>query len=389
MINYQQHPIIVKTQFGLEHVLANELTKLGATEVTPINRAVSFKGSKELVYKANLWLRTAISVLIPIKVFTIRNQQDLYDQVKQINWSDFFDVEQTFAIHANVHSDLFKHTQFPALKAKDAIVDQFREQTQNRPSIDINDPDIRINLHIGGNKCTLSLDSSGKTLNKRGYRGPGNKAPLNEVLAAGIISLAGWNGNTDLIDPMCGSGTFSCEAAWIAENIAPGLLVPNFAFKSWKDYDSELFMKLVKEAKAAQTNLKRTILANDISDKTLRNTAKNLQKAGLSGKVKISNQNFFEMSIKPGSTIIINPPYDIRLKTDDINDFYAKMGTALKTNCIGSVAWIIAPDEEPLKHIGLRPSKRISLFNGKLPCKLLKYEMYSGSRKKSKQNQTS
>lgn len=381
MIDYNNTEFVAKTLYGLEDCLAKELKELGAENITPINRAVKFTGNKELLYNANLWLRTALTILVPIKTFNIRNQEDLYNKIKLINWTSFFTVNNTFAINTTVKSKLFTHTQFPALKAKDAIVDQFREKFGKRPSIDVSNPEIRINLHISDYQCSISLDSSGKTLNKRGYRVAETRAPINEVLAAGILSLMEWDQKHTLVDPMCGSGTFSIEAALMATNKAPGLISPYFAFQNWKDYDSELLNQLIRKAKLQVEDTKAIIISNDIDRFVCRNTPKNFLKADVNRIIKFSNEDFLKMNFKPGSVIILNPPYDVRLRNSDINDFYKKIGDALKNNCQGCTAWIISSNEEALKFIGLKPSKKYNLFNGKLPAKLLKYELYSGSKK--------
>ena len=381
MIKYNNVEFVAKTHYGLEELLANELNQLGAKEITIINRAVKFKGNKELLYKSNLWLRTAVNVLVPISSFKIRNQHDLYEKVKQLDWLSYFDNNQTFSIHSSVHSDLFQHTQFPALKAKDAIVDKFREATGTRPSIDTKFADIRINLHISNNLCNISLDSSGKTLNKRGYRVGEIKAPINEVLAAGIIKLTNWQPSSPLFDPMCGSATFSIEAALSANNIAPGLINPKYAFQNWKDYNPELFEKVIIDAKKEKIDAPSKIMASDIDQRVLRNTTKNIFQANLNKKIQLTDYNFFNLKPEKGSTIILNPPYDVRLRSENINQLYRKIGDALKQNCSGCTAWIISSNDEAIKNIGLRPSKKYNLFNGKLPSKLLRFDLYEGSKK--------
>ena len=320
MINYDNIEFVAKTQFGLEECLAEELKQIGAKNITPVNRAVTFTGNQEILYKANLWLRTAINVLVPIRSFTIRDQEDLYRKVKNINWDNFFNVNNTFSIRSTVKSSLFNHTQYPALKSKDAIVDQFREKYGKRPSVELDMPDIKINIHITDRKCIVSLDSSGKTLNKRGYRQASVLAPINEVLAAGILKLINWKSDQPLVDPMSGSGTFPIEAALLSKNIAPGLINPEFAFQNWKDFDKSLWSALILDAKEKKNSDVPNITANDIDSDTVFNTTKNIYKAGVGQHVDISNEDFFSMKIPENSVIIINPPYDVRLQKEDISE---------------------------------------------------------------------
>ena len=237
----EEFELIAKTFMGLEPVLAKELTQLGANDIQIGRRMVSFSGNKELMYRANFQLRTAIRILKPIKHFKAKSADDVYDEVKKIDWSQYLSLDKTFAVDSVVFSDEFRHSKFVAYKVKDAIVDQFRETQGKRPNISVANPDIRLNMHIAEYDCTLSLDSSGESLHRRGYRQESVEAPLNEVLAAGMILMTGWQGDTDFIDPMCGSGTLPIEAALIAHNMAPGLFRKEYAFEKWPDFDKDLF----------------------------------------------------------------------------------------------------------------------------------------------------
>lgn len=372
-----------KTIFGLENILAEELKSLGAKNIILGNRAVSFLTSLSDLYKMNLASRTALRILKPIKSFNAKTPEQLYRKSQEINWLKYLDTESTFAIDSAVHSLNFTHSKYAALKLKDAIVDQIRDIKGKRPNVDIKDPDIRINLHIENDKCTISLDSSGESLHKRGYRISGFEAPLNEVLAAGLVLLSGWNKISTFIDPMCGSGTIAIEAALSAANKAPNLNRERFGFMSWDNYDSKLFNKVKTELVKGEIKTNTKIYASDKSEKAINHAKKTIQRAGLINEIDLNISDFEKIENKFNvGTIIMNPPYDERIREKDIAELYKKIGDKLKQDFKGFEAWIFSANKEAIKHIGLRPSKKITLFNGALECKFMKFDLYEGSKKK-------
>ncbi len=370
---------IAKTFHGLEQILAQELNQLGATNIQERKRAVQFDGDLELLYKANLHLRTALRILQPIHQFQARSEQQFYQQVQEIDWSEYLDINSTFAIDSVVYSRFFKHSKYIALKTKDAIVDQFRQKTGRRPSIDVERPDLRLNLYINDHRCSLSLDSSGESLHRRGYRTQKNLAPLNEVLAAGMILMTGWQGETPFIDPMCGSGTIPIEAALIARNIAPSIRRTFFGFMRWRNFDAGLWKKCRKEAWDLAKPLTVPIHGADKLARNIPIATNNAKRAGLSSQIQFQQADFlldapvasFEKGI-----IIMNPPYGERLSQQNIQGFYKDIGDRLKNQYKGYEAWIISGDQTAIKHIGLRASKKATLFNGPLECKYRKYELF-------------
>ncbi|MFZ5551776.1 MAG: THUMP domain-containing class I SAM-dependent RNA methyltransferase [Bacteroidota bacterium] len=379
-------PMIAKTVQGLEKVLAAELENLGASEITPVKRAVTFKGNKSLLYQSNLHLRTALSVLVPVDSFEAGNPDELYEEALKTDWTSLFNPEQTFYISHSINSPHFSHSQYAALKLKDAICDQFRKSNVKRPSVDTENPDIRINLHIYGTTVTLSLDSSGEPLFKRGYRQRQATAPLNEVLAAGIIKLTGWDYQSNFIDPMCGSGTFCIEAAMMALDIAPGLLRHRFAFMNWKNFDAALWKELTEEAKRKkQKELPVKIIGSDIDPNIIAKAERNASFIR-SNQLRFASRDFFDFELPAGKNLVVfNPPYGIRLESDDLSGFYRNIGTTLKHKFTGTEVWMISPEHEALKEIGLKPSARYTVFNGPLECRLQKFELYTGSKKQKTQ----
>ncbi|HAF29337.1 MAG TPA: RNA methyltransferase [Bacteroidales bacterium] len=378
--------LVAKTFKGLEEVLQNELAQLGATDLNIGNRMVEFTGNKELMYRANFHLRTALRVLKPIAEFKVKNEKELYDSIQTIIWSDYFDLKNTFAVDSVVYSDHFSHSKYVALKVKDAIVDQFREKFQKRPYVDTEDADVNISIHISNDICTVSLDSSGDSLHKRGYRLKTTKAPLNEVLAAGMILLSGWDKQSVLIDPMCGSGTLIIEAAMIANNIPPGIYRKKFGFETWKDFDSDLLEKIYEED-SPEINTKIEIIGSDISEIAIRISKENISNAGLKNKIELNVgpiENYMPPVVQSG-VVITNPPYDERIKVSEINNLYKTLGDSFKNKYKGYEVWLLSSNFEAIKHIGLRPTQKITLFNGPLECKFLNYSIYEGS-KKSKYN---
>jgi len=371
-----------KTFFGLENVLADELKNIGAKQIVIHNRAVSFFGNQETMYKANYCLRTALRILKPILKFRTNSPKTLYRVVKNYEWEKLFSLNETFAIDTVVKSEYFKHSKFVALKVKDAIVDRFREKFSDRPSVDVDNPVIRINVHIFNNSCTISLDSSGDSLHKRGYRTAKTPAPLNEVLAAGMILLSEWNKNSEFIDGMCGSGTLPIEAAWIALNIPPGFLRDNYGFTKWKDFDLNLWRK-VKASVKIKSVLDFKIVASDKSPSAIEAAARNIKSAKLLKHIKLEKKDFSEQKSLAGKGIIIlNPPYGERLRENNINLLYSEIGDSFKNHFPGFTAWVFSANKDAIKNIGLKTSKRLTLFNGALECKFHKYELYSGSKKK-------
>lgn len=374
--------LIAKTLEGLESVLADELQNIGAKDILILNRAVSFTGDKMVLYKSNLLLRTAIKVLVFINEFTIKNESDLYNGVLNIPWEDYFSVDETFAIDSVVNSTLFRHANFIALKAKDAIADRFREKYNRRPNVDPKDPNLQVNIHVRENIVTVSLDSSGPSLHLRGYRRQQVDAPLNEVLAAGIVLLSGWDKSSALIDPMCGSGTILCEAARIAGNIPPQSYDKNFAFKIWKTFDADLWDQVCQEAKNNENlSIIPSLKGYDILPKAIHAAKSNIEAAGLQDYITIEEEDFFYQEGAQDITLIFNPPYDGRLKEEDVQEFYRHIGDKLKLSFTNSTAWILSGHVEAMKNVGLRPAAKKKLLNGSIPSLFCKYEMYQGSKK--------
>ncbi|WP_274475616.1 THUMP domain-containing class I SAM-dependent RNA methyltransferase [Mangrovimonas aestuarii] len=374
--------MVAKTLFGFEDLLANELKQLGAMEVTPGIRNVSFVGDKGFMYKANLGLRTAIKILKPIRTFRIRNEEDLYKTVYQMPWEKYLKSTGSLAIDATVHSQVFTHSQFIALKTKDAIVDRFRNNTGKRPDVDLRFPDLKINVHIDRNLCTISLDSSGESLHRRGYKTATNIAPINEVLAAGLIMLSGWDGQSDFMDPMCGSGTILAEAAMIACNIPPNLMRKEFGFERWEDWDVDLFETIEESLLKKTRDFHHKIIGYDKSPSAVRKAKDNIKNAHLDEFITIKHEDFFKTQ-KGGDEklhMVFNPPYGERLNID-LQEFYKDIGDTLKQGYPNTDAWLITSNLEALKHVGLRPSRKIKLFNAKLESRLVKYEMYAGSKR--------
>ncbi|MBQ8737755.1 MAG: methyltransferase [Bacteroidaceae bacterium] len=374
----QEFKIIAKTFQGLEEVLAKELTTLGANNIEIGRRMVAFTGDKEMLYKANFCLRTAVKVLKPILNFTANDADEIYEVVKNTDWTQYMDVTNTFLVDAVVFSENFRHSKFAAYRVKDGIADFFREKTGERPNVSITNPDIRINIHIAENDVTISLDSSGESLHQRGYRTGSVPAPLNEVLAAGIIMLTGWDGECDLIDPMCGSGTILIEAALIAMNIYPGVFRKEFAFEKWKDFDEELFDRIYNDD-SQERDFDYKIYGYDINRQAVAIATENVRSAGVNKVVEVMQRDFYEFEEpRQKSIMITNPPYGERITTDDILGLYSTIGERLKHAFVGNDAWIFSYKEECFAKIGMRPSTRYTLPNGGLECELRKYQIFDG-----------
>ena len=393
--------MLAKTFKGLEEVLAQELTELGANDVLIERRAVSFRGDKALLYRANLCLRTASRVLVilqseKLKVKGERSKPDdlLYESVKRIDWSRYMDVDTTFAIDATVYSETFRNSRFVTYRTKDAIADYWQERAGKRPNVKVSDPDLYINIHVADETVTVSLDSSGESLHKRGYRVATTEAPINEALAAGMLLMAGWKGQCDFYDPMCGSGTLPIEAALIARNIAPGVFRQSFAFEKWKDFDADLWSDIYNDD-SQEREFDHKIYGSDASFYAVRQAAKNIKSAGVQKDIELKQIRMEEIkeisnlqsSISNSSPLVmINPPYGERLASNkDMEELYGKIGSALKHQFAGATAWIISSNAAAMKCIGLKPSKKYHLLNGELDCQFNRYDLFAGKRNEQSQ----
>ena len=378
--------LIAKTFMGLEPVLAKELTQLGANNVQIGRRMVSFTGNKEMMYRANFSLHTAIKILKPIAHFKAQSADDVYEEIKKIDWTEYLNNDRTFAVDSVVFSEEFRHSKFVSYKVKDAIVDQFREKTGSRPNISVANPDLRLHIHIadvapGKSECTLCLDSSGESLHRRGYRQESVEAPLNEVLAAGMILMTGWKGETDFIDPMCGSGTLLVEAALIARNMAPGLFRKEYAFEKWPDFDADLFDHIYNDD-SKEREFTHHIYGYDVDIKAVNTARLNVKAAGLTADITVEEQDFKNFTQpKEKSILVCNPPYGERISTPDLLGTYRMIGERLKHQFLNNDAWILSYREECFEQIGLKPSIKIPVYNGSLECEFRKYQIFDGKLK--------
>ena len=374
----QEFELIAKTFMGLEPVLAQELTQLGANNVQIGRRMVSFTGDKEMMYRANFQLHTAIRILKPIRHFKAGSADDVYEEVKKVDWSKYIGKGKTFSVDSVVYSDEFRNSRFVTYKVKDAIVDQFRENTGDRPNISVSNPDIRLNIHIAEDKATLSLDSSGESLHRRGYRQESVEAPLNEVLAAGMILMTGWKGDTDFIDPMCGSGTLLIEAALIAHNMSPGIFRKEFAFERWADFDQDLFDTIYNDD-SQEREFKHHIYGYDIDIKAVNTARMNVRAAGLTSDITVEEADFKDFCRPAEKSIMVcNPPYGERISTPNLLGTYKMIGERLKHEFMGNEAWILSYRAECFEQIGLKPSIKIPVYNGSLECEFRKYAIFDG-----------
>ena len=383
--------MLSKTFKGLEEVLAQELIALGANEVQLERRAVSFRGDKALLYRANLCLRTALRILVPIASFKAKDTDALYNQLKKINWSAYMQSTTTFAIDATVYSETFRNSRFVTYRVKDAIADYWLEKENQRPSVSTREPDLLINIHIGNEQVTVSLDSSGESLHKRGYRVATTEAPISEVLAAGMLLMAGWNGQSDLYDPMCGSGTFLIEAALIARNIAPGVFRSAYAFEKWPDFDADLWSDIYNDD-SHERDFTHKIYGSDASFYAIQQAAKNIKAAGVQKDIELKQIRIEEIKSpytlpmgegKGGASplVMLNPPYGERLHSNkEMEDLYTAIGSTLKHQFAGATAWIISSNAAAMKCIGLKPSKKYHLLNGELDCQFNRYDLFAGKR---------
>lgn len=377
----QEFQMIAKTFRGLEDVLATELNELGANDVVKGNRMVSFTGDKAMLYRANFCLRTAVRVLKPISSFEANTADEVYEAARAVEWADYMAVDNTFSVDAVVFSERFTHSKFVAYRVKDAIADYWRGRTGQRPNVTLTNPDIRINIHISEEECTLSLDASGESLHLRGYRKGSVEAPLNEVLAAGLLKLAGWEGQQDLIDPMCGSGTLLIEAALMARGIAPGVFRQSFGFEKWADFDADL-LKQIYNDDSAEREFAHTIYGYDINRKAIEVTMANAKSAGIASCIKVEVRPLEQFETHSNNAIVItNPPYGERITTEDLLGLYKTLGTQLKQQMQGAEAWVLALHDECFAQIGLRPSVTLPILNGALECEFRKYQLFKGGMK--------
>jgi len=381
----ENYSMVATTMMGLEDILAEELRLLGAQHINVLNRAVEFVGDVGFMYKANLNLRTAIRILKPIFSFKARNEKELYRKIYEYDWEQHFDVDGTFAIQSSGFSEVFSHSKYTALKTKDAIADSFRDKHGKRPNVDVEAPDVQINVHVRDNSFVISLDSSGYSLHKRGYKVASVDAPINEVLAAALILLSDWNKISNFYDPMCGSATILVEAALIANNIPANIFRKRFGFSGWKDFDPQLWNKIRDISLEKEKEYYGIISGADNFQKSLRAGRSNINNALMRDDIEIKMQDFFDTKVTPGTHVVFNPPYGERMSIG-INEFYQKIGDTLKHNYQGCTVWLISSDIENLKMIGLKPSRKIKVFNGKLECRFVRFDIYEGSKKESKQN---
>jgi putative N6-adenine-specific DNA methylase len=373
----QKIQFTAKTLAGMEELLEKELLALGAEKTKVLKRAVAFEGDKSLLYRANYACRIALRILVPVASFAVLKQEDLYDAIKKIAWEEYLGNDGTLAVDAVNASSVFTNSQYVAFRTKDAIVDRFRDRTGSRPSVDLDNPRLRINVHLYKETCTVSLDSSGSSLHKRGYRKSTGPAPLSEVLAAGMLMLSGWDRVKPLSDPMCGSGTILIEADMLVRNIPAGYYRPSFGFQLWNDFDEELWKKIRDEENAKILTDGPEIKGSDISPRAIANAGENLEFTGLTGRIRVEVAPF-DATAGDGTPgfIVCNPPYDERMPVDDMQAFYKSIGDVLKKKYTGYEAWFLSSDLRALKFIGLHPSKKIILFNGPLECRFVRFTLY-------------
>lgn len=386
--------MVAKTIFGLEEICESELKKLGAENTEIHNRAVSFEGNLGVMYKANLMLRTCLRVLVQFAEFEVRNEYDLYDQVRNIEWEKLISNTNTIAIDTVLNTEIFNHSQYISQKTKDAICDRFRDLTGIRPSVDLDNPTLRLHLHVSKNKCVLALDSSGDSLHKRGYRDKTNLAPINEVLAAGLVMLTGWDMRSTFIDPMCGSGTILIEAAMLAANIPPAHLREQFGFMNWKNllpFNQELWEKIHEASVSRITTDTITLYGIELSPHVARKAKENIKRSKTEDMIRIRHADFLQTDPPPAvgkPILLMNPPYGERMNKEDIASLYKSVGDTFKKRYSGYECWIISSNHEALKHVGLSTSRRLTVYNGQLECKFFRYSIYDGTKKQPKAHST-
>ncbi|MBN1599687.1 MAG: class I SAM-dependent RNA methyltransferase [Bacteroidales bacterium] len=381
----QSFEMVAKTFYGLEQILAKEIRKIGGNKLEILNRAVKFYGDKSILYKTNLYLRTALRILVPLFKVRINSQDELYERVHEYEWEKHLKPGNSIAVDTFLKSSFFTHSHYVSLRTKDAIADRFREKFKRRPVVNRENPDILINVHLVNNELLISLDTSGISLHKRGYRVAEVSAPLNEVLAAGLIMISGWKGETDFFDPMCGSGTVGIEAALIAREIPPGIFRKSFSFENSPDFERGLWNKIFDDIHEKKWDGK--VYSTDISTRAVNIAKANARQASVTRNIEIREMAFENNNLPNGEGVaILNPPYGERMKRTNINEFYQMIGNSMKTNFPGTDVWIISSDFDALKHVGLRPCQKLKLYNGSLECKYQKYEIYAGSKKGKYQN---
>jgi len=379
--NNNDYRLIVKTLFGLEEILGKELLALGGREIKTLNRAVAVVGDMGFVYKINIALRTGLRVLLPVAEFEMEDVEHYYEEMFDIPWESYFDIEKSFAIDVVGTNDLLNHSSFAGLKAKDAVVDRFRSKSGERPSVERGTPDVPIHIHIYERTIRVYLDASGDSLHKRGYRLKAGFAPLNEVLAAGIILHSKWNGGMPVLDPMCGSGTFLVEAALIAHQLPPNIYRESFAFHHWKDFDASLYEKIREGLLSRAKEYEGKIMGLDMEEYALEAAAENIERAMFDDAIRLRQADFFEAEPPAEKGLmLVNPPYNVRIQAQT-HKMYRQMGDTLKSKYAGWEVYWITSDMEAIKSIGLRPSRKWNLFNGELECKLLRFDMYEGTKK--------
>jgi putative N6-adenine-specific DNA methylase len=376
-----QITMIAKTFEGLEEVLARELSELGAEDIDLLKRGIEFRGDRKLLLKANYTCRTALRILLPLAKFKAGTDNMLYDGVRAVPWEKYLDFRGKFVVDSVVSFSSFSHSGYVSLKAKDAIADRFRDKFGRRPNVDNNDPDVRVNVHIFKDDCTVSIDSSGASLHLRGYRRAQTEAPMNEVLAAGLLKLSGWDHTTPFVDPMCGSGTLLIEAALLAGKVPSGYYRPLFGFERWKDFDNKLWDRVKRECEEEIIEPAGPIVGYDRDDSAIRASLSNIEEAGVEDFVKVEKADFNTSPAPfPRGFLLTNPPYGERIKVEDLKQFYKDIGDVLKNKYAGYSAWLLGTDQEAMKFIGLRPSRRITVMNGPLECKLMKFDLYEGKK---------
>lgn len=380
--------VLIKTMYGLEEILAAELDNAGIKECEIQNRAVKCEINKKELYRLNLSLRTALRILIPLFEFDAWKEDQFYKRAKSFDWAELIPLDKTFAIESVVNSRWFKHSKYASLKLKDAIADHFNEKFGKRPNVNVDDPDYKIQLHISDQRCSISLDSSGESLHKRGYRLEKTKAPLNEILAAGMILKTDWDKESNFVDPMCGSGTILIEAAYLAANIPPCIYRKSFGFMNWDSFNQKVFDDIKTSLETRIKDPGKIIFGSDIDQDAVAIAKSNIKRAKVDSMIEVKTIAF-ENRIMPkdGGTIVVNPPYGERLSVEKVKEFYGKIGDKLKQKCSGYKAWILSSNVDGMKSIGLRPSKRDKLMNGPLECKYFMYDIYDGSKKKKYREQ--
>lgn len=377
----EKKEFIAKTLQGLEDILADELKAIGAQDVKVQNRMVSFTGSTETLYRANFQTRTATRILMPIYEFKARNEEELYGIAKKFDWTNVMELSHKFAVDATVNSEIFTHSHYVALKLKDAVADHFRDRFGRRPFVDPKKPNIQLHIHISDQDCTILLDSSGESLHKRGYRLHQDVAPINEVLAAGLIKLSGWDGTTPFIDPMCGSGTILIEAALIARGIAPGVFRKHFGFEDWLDFEKDTFERVFND-ESYERDVNPTIIGGDLSKRAVEIAESNFKNAGMGKFIDVEKRSIFDFFPPEGPGFAItNPPYGERLRKEQLTTFYKQVGDCFKQRYLDYNVWMISGNLEAIKNFGLHPSKTYTLFNGPLECKYQRFQIYPGSKK--------